>query len=249
MPTPTATWSPARGVWETRQASFCGHWAVYSGTWPRSGSMRSGSVFEHPTSAPRTSGSGSSSSPGIATPRVAASRTSRSAATRADSRSGPSIEQQVEIAAGILPREFDSWEDLPGSWQPQRNLATPTASTAKGGRPQDSHGKRDLRLDLLPTPVTTDARGTRNATAGRKPGSAHHDGLTLTDALTLLLPTPTASDSNGPGRHGQGGADLRTALSLLPTPTSRDGKGPNQRADGTCLHGALTRPSSPGGNT
>ena len=35
-------------------------------------------------------------------------------------------------------------------------LATPTAAIAKGGAPQDSKGKRDLRLDLkvrlLPTP-------------------------------------------------------------------------------------------------
>ena len=43
------------------------------------------------------------------------------------------------------------------------------------------------------------------------------------------LPTPTASDSNGPGHHGQGGADLRTAIwDLLPTPSAcvaNDGEG------------------------
>jgi DNA (cytosine-5)-methyltransferase 1 len=33
-----------------------------------------------------------------------------------------------------------------------------------------------------------------------------------------LLPTPTASDTNGPGAHGTGGTDLRTAVQLLPTP-------------------------------
>lgn len=282
MPEPTATWNPARGVWETAQTSlYCSHSALYSETWPRSGSMRNGSAFARPTSAPPTSGNGCSSSPGIATPRAAASRTSRTAATRAGSRSGPSIEQAVEIAGGRLPREFDSWEELPPSWQVGRNLATPTASLEKGGRPQDSHGKRDLRLDLLPTPtatpygsnqspspaatvrpslqtmatqellptpVTTDARGTRNATASRAPGSRHHDGMTLTDAL-WLLPTPIASDANGPGQAAgkQGGADLRTTLALLPTPTSRDDKGRNQRADGTCLHGALTPPPSPAG--
>jgi DNA (cytosine-5)-methyltransferase 1 len=33
-----------------------------------------------------------------------------------------------------------------------------------------------------------------------------------------LLPTPATSDTNGPGAHGDGGLDLRTAVSLLPTP-------------------------------
>ena len=43
-----------------------------------------------------------------------------------------------------------------------------------------------------------------------------------------LLPTPTASDTNGPGAHGTGGADLRTAVKLLPTPAAmnpNDGEG------------------------
>ncbi|MDH6134635.1 hypothetical protein P3T37_004039 [Kitasatospora sp. MAA4] len=35
---------------------------------------------------------------------------------------------------------------------------------------------------------------------------------------SLGLPTPTTSDANGAGRHGTGGADLRTVISLLPTP-------------------------------
>jgi DNA (cytosine-5)-methyltransferase 1 len=37
-----------------------------------------------------------------------------------------------------------------------------------------------------------------------------------------LLPTPTVSDANGAGTHGDGGADLRTAVSLLPTPAVND---------------------------
>jgi site-specific DNA-cytosine methylase len=55
-----------------------------------------------------------------------------------------------------------------------------------------------------------------------------------------LLPTPRASDVFGPGRHGDGGADLRTTIAaLLPTPTARDRKGRNQRDDASCLAGAL----------
>lgn len=54
----------------------------------------------------------------LPTPRGCAERTSHTAATRFDSRSAPSLEQAIEIAAGELPREFDSWEELPTSWQP-----------------------------------------------------------------------------------------------------------------------------------
>lgn len=40
-----------------------------------------------------------------------------------------------------------------------------------------------------------------------------------------LLPTPRTSDTNGAGEHGEGGPDLRTAVSLLPTPNASDAKG------------------------
>lgn len=57
-------------------------------------------------------------------------------------------------------------------------------------------------------------------------------------APVALLPSPRTSDTNGPGHHGDGGLDLRTAVTLLPTPTARDHKGQNQRRDATCLPGA-----------
>jgi len=41
-------------------------------------------------------------------------------------------------------------------------------------------------------------------------------------AVLSLLPSPRTSDTNGPGMHGQGGMDLRTAVSLLPTPAVND---------------------------
>lgn len=48
-----------------------------------------------------------------------------------------------------------------------------------------------------------------------------------------LLPSPRTSDTNGAGHHGDGGMDLRTAVTdrLLPTPRATDGSkgGPNQR--------------------
>jgi DNA (cytosine-5)-methyltransferase 1 len=55
-----------------------------------------------------------------------------------------------------------------------------------------------------------------------------------------LLPTPRSSDQFGSGRHGDGGLDLRTAISLLPTPTSANshGNGHNNRGE-TLLPGAV----------
>ena len=45
-----------------------------------------------------------------------------------------------------------------------------------------------------------------------------------------LLPTPTASDTNGAGAHGTGGADLRTAVQLLPTPRVENNE--NRQSEG-----------------
>jgi hypothetical protein len=44
------------------------------------------------------------------------------------------------------------------------------------------------------------------------------------DLNTRMLPPPTVSDTNGAGKHGDGGLDLRTAVSLLPTPKAGDGE-------------------------
>jgi hypothetical protein len=48
-----------------------------------------------------------------------------------------------------------------------------------------------LAMTLLPTPVVTDATGTRNRTAGRSPNAKKHAvGTTLTDALCGVSTNP-----------------------------------------------------------
>lgn len=71
---------------------------------------------------------------------------------------------------------------------------------------------------LLPTPRASDT-GTegRRASEGFRPP--------LSEVVLPLFPTPRTSDTNGAGSHGDGGLDLRTAVTLLPTPVARDGKG------------------------
>ena len=65
-PTPLATWSTARDVWEIPQTEglLCEHLAVFSETWPTSVSMRKSAVYEQPTWEPATDDSASSCSPG-----------------------------------------------------------------------------------------------------------------------------------------------------------------------------------------
>lgn len=57
----------------------------------------------------------------------------------------------------------------------------------------------------------------RPAHGGRPPAWGSREWRDLT-----LLPSPRTSDTNGAGAHGQGGLDLRTAVSLLPTPAVND---------------------------
>jgi hypothetical protein len=86
---------------------------------------------------------------------------------------------------------------------------------------------------LLPTPRVQTHGGAGGVDTGLARRQANGTGgPNLATAISYLLPTPTVSDTNGPGTHGDGGPDLRTAVStLLPTPRATDGTkgGPNQR--------------------
>lgn len=93
-------------------------------------------------------------------------------------------------------------------------LPTPTCQDGKnnGGPSQFSRNTPPLntRVLMLQTPTAAMAGGVQTLetqVGGRQ--------------KYKTLPTPTVSDSNGPGIHGDGGLDLRTAVSLLPTPTTQ----------------------------
>lgn len=74
--------------------------------------------------------------------------------------------------------------------------------------------------ELLPTPTASRSGSNVGGGSGRV-GKVRYS----LDSIDKLLPTPRTTDSNGPGLHGNGGMDLRTAVSsLLPTPTDRDHK-------------------------
>jgi hypothetical protein len=104
-----------------------------------------------------------------------------------------------------------------------------------------------VAVQLLPTPVVNDMGAgktpdawdewTDRMKAGHANGNGH--GPSLSIEVARLLPTPRTTDSHGPGEHEQGGADLRTTISLLPTPCARDHK------DSTASPAALARHSPP----
>lgn len=75
QPQPIAIWNPARDVWERPDSMglFCEHLAVFSETFPLSGTTRGGMASALPTWAQHTTDSGSSSSPStpVPTPSVA----------------------------------------------------------------------------------------------------------------------------------------------------------------------------------
>ena len=58
-----ARYDPEASSWRTSQASFMVELNTFSETWPRSGSMRNGFLYEQPMSAHRTNGKGCSSWP------------------------------------------------------------------------------------------------------------------------------------------------------------------------------------------
>lgn len=129
----------------------------------------------------------------------------------------------------------------------------PTSGPQRGG---PSFGLQDV-VSLLPTPVVNDMGAgktpeawdewTDRMKASHATGNGH--GPSLSIEVPRLLPTPTASDTNGAGAHGDGGADLRTTVSLLPTPRATDGEkgGPNQRGSSGDLSGAPMSPPSDAG--
>lgn len=82
---------------------------------------------------------------------------------------------------------------------------------------------QSLALENCPEPVVTwPKQGTWDVGAAYElPTSVPP---TAANACSSLLPTPRVSDTNGAGTHGDGGPEIRTAISiLLPTPQGRDG--------------------------
>mgnify|MGYP002623354684 CR=1 FL=1 len=106
-----------------------------------------------------------------------------------------------------------------------RGTGTPSPETAAA---RYAVGKRflDDAVSLLPTPAARDWRSGGSNIMDR-------NARPLNEVAVNLLPTPTTSDVRGPGAHGDGGPDLRSA-------TDGTKGGPNQRGSS----GDLALPSA-----
>jgi hypothetical protein len=196
---PTATWNPARGVWETSQTNlFCEHWVPYSETWPTSGMTRSGAVYPLPPWVPLTSDSECSSSPTTLLPTPTASDRF---GTGVHGEGGPDLRTTISL----LPR--------------------PRATDGSKGGPNQRGSSGDLMLPsavakLLPTPQAHDGRPSSPvlpsvATAALRMAQGKSN---LEDSIALL-PTPTARDWKGENQRRDTSC---LPGALLPTPAAAD---------------------------
>jgi hypothetical protein len=92
--------------------------------------------------------------------------------THPEKRSGVALNQALELLSGILPPEFESWDEVPNNYQSFRPNLMPTPSTMDHlpartpeklaeSKERSPAGYSNLREkvvnDLLPTPMTTEA--------------------------------------------------------------------------------------------
>jgi hypothetical protein len=123
-----AYYDPAGCCWRTWQRSLVEGLDEFSETWPRSGTTQSGTAYQREPSAPLIRETDGSVWP---TPKVAATRNSRKALTQKHF-SGLALAQAVEVASGVLPREFESWDEMPP--MAKRLWPTPTSRDHRGGQ-------------------------------------------------------------------------------------------------------------------
>lgn len=80
----------------------------------------------------------------LPTPNVTSSRKSRKAMVENRQWSAPHIEQALEISQGILPREFKSWDEVPGWSGKNRSLSGAyTDPPSNDGKPRSDDSRPD----------------------------------------------------------------------------------------------------------
>lgn len=220
---PLAYWDRATCSWKTSQACLLTELSEsYSETWPRSGSMRNGTLYQRRTQARITSASGYSSSRGatMPTPDAGSNR----------SRSGPNAHN----GKGLL----DACREM----MPTPNASPAGPDYARAGRA--GSGGDDLATGaarMQPTPCASDSDGqswdlyARLANVGRQ----------------KMQPTPRAEDSQAAGAH-RGNPDtlLSHARAMMQSPTasdalgSRSTKGRKRQAEGGLRREMLRTPTT-----
>jgi hypothetical protein len=198
-----AIFDRASSSWRTPQLSLIEGSIGFSGTWPRSGSMRNGRCSERPTSAPPTSARVSSSSPVYPTPSAVMSYgTNRGGAA---GRVGPERPSLETWARGWGTPTARDWKGTGREGQLPTQLATwqtPRASDgAKGGPGQALKGKQALSAQAVqartwPTPCASDTSRSKETPSARNGTHGRH--LAATAAEFQPGPPAPTTPTDGP---------------------------------------------------
>jgi hypothetical protein len=175
----------------------------FSGIWPRSGMTWRGIAFRLPPSALRTAVTGSS--PLLGTP------TARDWKDTGDMTNVPTnglLGRQVrELKMLPTPNaSMANYEEEPETWEPRRAAAAERHGNNGIGMPLP------IALKLLPTPTAGDVKQARNKTlTGRRDGSQHHSGTTLTDVAYEW----SGASTSPPSGAGSASTGLRLSPSFV----------------------------------
>lgn len=200
---------------------LCGHSALFSETFPTSGTWDGTGLYPLPPPGHRTAGNGCSSPPGLL-PTPSASNVN----------DGESLESwEARRQRNLAKHVNGNGQGTPLAIAAQQLLKTPTAQLGVNGGSQHpdkrklgGHGPTlaDQVEHLLPTPAAADSERTSATYVRGNP--------TLIGAF---LPTPQAADSRRGTEAEMGGArpsgqkrpdGLGTVVTLLPTPTVADSR-------------------------
>jgi hypothetical protein len=193
---PFASFDPASSSWRTSQLCLLEEWSEYSETWPRSGTMRSGTAYLRPASAHLTAATAFSLS------RIAPTLTAMAfTPTVNDSKNATLPPSQAgrnsligQLTSGALlptPRTSDVFNESAS------RLGTMRGQLRGIGLLQDQEAR------MLPTPAARDWEdcGAPSELRRKSPGIATF--------AKHLLPTPIASDVRDRGNMASGNVQRR----------------------------------------
>jgi hypothetical protein len=239
-----ARYDPATQLLKTSQACLVEGWQTFSEAFPRSGTMRNGTLYRRqplaplidanesgllPTPAATYYGSNQGGSAGRSGPvRLGLETMARKGLwpTPKSGRDGADFAKLDRSSTGIsLQTAVAMWPTPTSTLGSNGGLVTPQKAR-EGGTLIEALSARTT----WPTPTVGDSRssGSRNT-----PSSKAHPGVSLTDAVRgdagtgrMEFATPKASDSKGGApQDSKGKRDLRLDAKTWPTPTTHDHKG------------------------
>ena len=217
---PIAIWNTVRGAWEIpgTENLLCEHWELFSQTWPASGMMQNGLVYELPTQVRHITDSECSLSP------IAGESMLRS--PKASEGQGGALGEAEAIKRGNTVGVRDQVMDLVAG--------------------QGLKVSRKVDNELMPTPtvfhVSMHDEPLEKFEARQAKSSTGQIGMSLGIALQYeMMPTPKALDGiKGNLKTSQERLDSRNFVDLpniaidpMPTTTASDWKGANNSGSGS----------------